>query len=168
MPYGDVIARNAQAPVARLARLNEELREASAQTILRVAMVREWSENLTYVSSFGSESIAMLALIADVDPSLPIQFLDTGMHFPQTLDYRDEVIERHGLINVICRDDLICLSGPELAGNRIELIREISEKHEVYLGFRGSWSYNTIQKEEVYGESHIGGLVFSLGYAYTL
>ena len=48
------------------------------------------------------------------------------------------------------------------------LIREISEKHEVYFGFRGSWSYSTIQKEEVYGQSHIGGLVFSLGYAYTL
>ena len=48
------------------------------------------------------------------------------------------------------------------------LIREISEKHEVYFGFRGSWSYNTMQKEKVYGESHIGGLVFSLGYAYTL
>ncbi|MCL4135562.1 UNVERIFIED_CONTAM: hypothetical protein GTU68_065778 [Idotea baltica] len=43
----------------------------------------------------------MLALIADVDPSLPIQFLDTGMHFPQTLDYRDEVIERLGLTGVV-------------------------------------------------------------------
>jgi len=48
------------------------------------------------------------------------------------------------------------------------LIREISDKHEVYLGFRGSWGAKTIQKDKVYGESHIGGLVFSLGYAYTL
>ena len=101
MPYGDIKARNEQTPAVRLERLNNELREASAQTILRVAMVREWPERLTYVSSFGAESIAMLALIADVDPSLPIQFLDTGMHFPQTLDYRDEVIERLGLTGVI-------------------------------------------------------------------
>jgi len=48
------------------------------------------------------------------------------------------------------------------------LIREISDKHEIYLGFRGSWGAKTIQKDKVYGESHIGGLVFSLGYAYTL
>lgn len=48
------------------------------------------------------------------------------------------------------------------------LIREITEKHEIYLGFRGSWSYNTLQKDKIYGESHVGGLVFSLGYAYTL
>lgn len=101
MPYGDIKARNEQTPAVRLERLNNELREASAQTILRVAMVREWPERLTYVSSFGAESIAMLALIADVDPSLPIQFFDTGMHFPQTLDYRDEVIERLGLTGVI-------------------------------------------------------------------
>lgn len=48
------------------------------------------------------------------------------------------------------------------------LIRELSEKHEVFLGFRGSWGSIPIQKDKVFGESHIGGLVFSLGYAYTL
>lgn len=48
------------------------------------------------------------------------------------------------------------------------LIRKIAERHELFLGFRGSWGYTTIQKDEVFGESHIGGLVFSLGYAFTL
>lgn len=48
------------------------------------------------------------------------------------------------------------------------LIRKLSEKHEVFLGFRGSWGSIPIQKDKVFGESHIGGLVFSLGYAYTL
>lgn len=100
MPYGDVIARNAEAPDLRLARLNGELRDASAQTVLRVSMIREWPERMTYVSSFGAESVAMLALIADVDPSLPIIFLDTGLHFAQTLDYRGEIIERLGLTGV--------------------------------------------------------------------
>ena len=100
MPYGDIKLRQLESTDARLARLNGELREASAQTILRVAMVREWPEQLTYVSSFGAESVAMLSLIAEVDPSPPVVFLDTGMHFPQTLDYRDEVIERLGLTGV--------------------------------------------------------------------
>lgn len=101
MPYGDLLARNAQAPAERLARLNEELRDASAETLLRVSLLREWPEKLAYVSSFGSESIVMLSLIADVDPSMPIVFLETGMHFPQTLDYKDDVIERLGLTGVI-------------------------------------------------------------------
>ncbi len=89
-----------QDPKERLVRLNGELRQASAQTILRAAIVREWPGELTYVSSFGAESVVMLALIADVDPSLPVVFIDTGMHFPQTLDYKDEVIERLGLTGV--------------------------------------------------------------------
>ncbi|MFN3610219.1 MAG: phosphoadenosine phosphosulfate reductase family protein, partial [Hyphomonas sp.] len=87
-------------PDNRLARLNGELRNASAQEILRAAISREWPGGLTYVSSFGAESVVMLALIAEVDPSLPIVFIDTGMHFPQTLDYKDEVIERLGLTGV--------------------------------------------------------------------
>lgn len=87
-------------PAARLARLNAELRAASAQEILRAAISREWPGELTYVSSFGAESVVMLSLIAEVDPSLPIVFIDTGMHFPQTLDYKDEVIDRLGLTGV--------------------------------------------------------------------
>lgn len=89
-----------EAPKDRLARLNSELRQASAQEILRAAITREWPGGLTYVSSFGAESVVMLALIAEVAPSLPIVFIDTGMHFPQTLDYKDEVIARLGLTGV--------------------------------------------------------------------
>ncbi len=48
------------------------------------------------------------------------------------------------------------------------LIRKINDKHEIYLGFRGAWGAKTIQKDATFGESHIGGLVFSLGYTYTL
>lgn len=87
-------------PADRLARLNAELRAASAQDILRAAITREWPGGLTYVSSFGAESVVMLSLISEVDPSLPVLFIDTGMHFPQTLDYKDELIERLGLTGV--------------------------------------------------------------------
>ena len=48
------------------------------------------------------------------------------------------------------------------------LIRRLSEHHEVFLSFRGSYGLIPLQKDEVFGESHIGGLVFSFGYAYTL
>ena len=100
MPYSDIKLRIDEDVDQRLARLNEELRDASAQTILRASILREWMGELTYVSSFGAESAVMLALIADVEPDLPIVFLETGMHFPQTLDYKEELIERLGLTNV--------------------------------------------------------------------
>ena len=100
MPYSDALLRDTETVDERLARLNGELRDASAQTILRVAMLREWTDELTYVSSFGAESAVMLALIAEVQPDLPVIFLETGMHFPQTLDYKDALIEQLGLTNV--------------------------------------------------------------------
>lgn len=84
----------------RLVLLNSQLRHASAQAVLRAAISVHWPGRITYLSSFGAESVVMLALIAEVEPDLPVQFLDTLRHFPQTLDYRDEVIARLGLTNV--------------------------------------------------------------------
>jgi hypothetical protein len=48
------------------------------------------------------------------------------------------------------------------------LIRKLNEKHQVFLGFRGSYGFKPLQKNSEFGESVVGGLVFSLGYAYTL
>jgi phosphoadenosine phosphosulfate reductase len=100
MAYSEIRITRQEDVKERLARVNEELRDASAQTILRASILREWQDEITYVSSFGAESAVMLALIADVDPDLPVVFLQTGMHFPQTLDYKEALIERLGLSNV--------------------------------------------------------------------
>lgn len=85
-----------ETPEEKVARLNAELKGASAQDVIRAA-AREFGGKLAYVSSFGAESAAMLGLIAEADASLPIVFIDTGMHFQQTLDYRDQLEERLGL-----------------------------------------------------------------------
>ena len=66
------------------------------QTVIRDGLVGE----VAVVSSFGAESAVLLHLIASVDPSLPVLFLDTGKHFPETLAYRDQLVERLGLTNV--------------------------------------------------------------------
>ncbi|MEM6625831.1 MAG: phosphoadenylyl-sulfate reductase [Pseudomonadota bacterium] len=98
MPYSET--RVLERPDYRVERLNGELREASAQTVIRAARIREFKDKICYVSSFGAESAVMLSLIADVDPTFPVLFIDTGMHFQQTLDYRDELSEFLGLTNV--------------------------------------------------------------------
>jgi phosphoadenosine phosphosulfate reductase len=82
------VASSIETPDQKVDRLNAELRGKSAQEIIAVA-VREFGRKITYVSSFGAESAAMLGLIAEVDPGMPIVFIDTGMHFHQTLQYRD-------------------------------------------------------------------------------
>jgi phosphoadenosine phosphosulfate reductase len=57
-------------------------------------------DSLVLVSSFGSDSAALLHLVATIDPSLPIIFLDTGRHFPETLAYVDTLKQRLGFTNL--------------------------------------------------------------------
>lgn len=48
-------------------------------------------------SSFQTQSLPLLHLIATTVPELPVLFLDTGFHFPETLRFRDRVVEELGL-----------------------------------------------------------------------
>ena len=57
-------------------------------------------EHLAVVSSFGTESAALLKVMADVDPAIPVIFLDTGWLFEETLAYRDTLIATLGLRDV--------------------------------------------------------------------
>ncbi|MGI9017604.1 MAG: phosphoadenylyl-sulfate reductase [Euzebya sp.] len=52
-------------------------------------------------SSFGADSAVLLSLVAEVDPDLPVLFLDTGFHFPESLAYRQLLAAQLGLRNVI-------------------------------------------------------------------
>jgi phosphoadenosine phosphosulfate reductase len=73
----------------------------------------------TIVSSFGAESAVLLHLVASVDPSVPVLFLDTGKHFPETLAYRDELAERLGLTELrILRPNPLALQAKDASGLR--------------------------------------------------
>ncbi len=82
-------------------KLNRMFRGASTQEMLQSVIKDGLAGQITTVSSFGAESVVLLHLIAQVDPDLPVLFLETGKHFPETLTYRDEVIAKLGLTNVI-------------------------------------------------------------------
>ena len=56
---------------------------------------------IAIVSSFGAESAVLLHLVACVEASAPVIFLDTGKHFAQTLSYRKKLAQRFNLSNVI-------------------------------------------------------------------
>jgi len=59
-----------------------------------------YGPRIAVVSAFGAESAALLHLVADIDPSTPVIFLETGKHFPETLMYRDRLVSRLGLKDV--------------------------------------------------------------------
>ena len=81
------------------ARLDAELRHAHPRTILEAAL-ETFGDRLALVSSFGAESAVLLDLAAKVSPDIPVLFLDTGLLFGQTLDYRRNLAAHLGLRDV--------------------------------------------------------------------
>ena len=67
---------------------------------LIAAMVAEFGDRFTIVSSFGTESAVLLHLAAQVSRDIPVIFIDTGKLFSETLRYRRTLVERLGLTNV--------------------------------------------------------------------
>lgn len=82
------------------AALDRELANASPADIIAAATRAVAPGRLAVVSSFGAETAALLKLVADVDRSLPILFLDTGWLFPETLAYRDALASTFGLTDI--------------------------------------------------------------------
>jgi phosphoadenosine phosphosulfate reductase len=82
-------------------RLNNLFRGTETHDMLRAVVQDRLAGDLAVVSSFGAESAVLLHLVTEVDPGLPVIFLETHKHFPETLAYRDTLIERLGLTNLI-------------------------------------------------------------------
>ena len=67
---------------------------------LVAALAAEFPARIGVISSFGIESAVLLDLVASVDQSLPVIFLDTGELFDQTHDYREQLVAHLGLTDV--------------------------------------------------------------------
>ena len=79
--------------------LNLKFECAPPQAILEWA-AREFGDRVVVSSSFQTQSVALLHLISQAAPQMRVIFVDTGYHFPETLAYRDQLIDLLG-INVV-------------------------------------------------------------------
>ena len=95
-----VPAHESDADDLRARRLAMQFSSVGAADILRHAIISEFPGRIALVSSFGAESAALLHLVAEIDPALPIIFLDTQKHFAQTLSYRKKLARDLGLTNI--------------------------------------------------------------------
>lgn len=48
-------------------------------------------------SSFQTHSVVLLHIISRIDKSIPVFFINTGYHFPETIAYRDLITKEFGL-----------------------------------------------------------------------
>lgn len=83
-------------PDDRLARLINTQGRSEGLELVR-AMVDEFGHSLALVSSCGAEAAILLDMVAEVDPGLPVIFLETGMMFPETQSYAETLRARFRL-----------------------------------------------------------------------
>jgi phosphoadenosine phosphosulfate reductase len=84
----------------RAAALNDRYGNRPAQDVIALAVEELFAGRVATVSSFGSESVVLLHLVAEIDPNVPVLFVDTGRLFPETLEYRAMITDRLGLRDV--------------------------------------------------------------------
>jgi phosphoadenosine phosphosulfate reductase len=78
-----------------------EVRWQQARNVVQEALARGGAACVT--CSFQAEDMAVLHLVREQMPDVPVLFLETGYHFPEVYEYRDQMAARYGLnlVNVI-------------------------------------------------------------------
>ena len=76
-----------------LAAANQSLAGLDARERVRWGL-EQFGETLVLSTSFGIQSAVMLHLVTTEAPGLPIIWIDTGYHFPETYRFADELEKR--------------------------------------------------------------------------
>ena len=76
-----------------------ELKGSSPEKILGWAL-EAFPGRAAVTVSFGGGGLVLAHMLSQVDRRVPVLFLDTGFHFPQTLEFKNRFALRYGL-NVI-------------------------------------------------------------------
>ncbi|KRP08483.1 MAG: phosphoadenosine phosphosulfate reductase [Sphingobacteriales bacterium BACL12 MAG-120813-bin55] len=58
---------------------------------------KEEGKKLFVSSSFQTHSLPLLHMLSRIDKDIPVVFLQTGFHFPETITFRDEVLQLLGM-----------------------------------------------------------------------
>src|SRR5580658_7247269 len=90
--FGDQIAAS---------RLEDRFARVKATSLLRLAIEDLYPGRIALVSSFGADSAVLLHMVSEIDKKTPVVFVDTGQLFPETLAYRDDLVGRLGLADVV-------------------------------------------------------------------
>ncbi len=84
----------------RLDILRDKYAGLTGASLLEAMIKTEFPGEIAVVSSFGAESAVLLHMVAEIDPSVPVIFLNTGKLFGETLRYRDRLQEKLGLTDL--------------------------------------------------------------------
>jgi len=116
-------------------------------------------------SSFQTHSIPLLHMLSEIDSSIPVYFLNTGYHFPETLTFKDQVANMLGLNLINLKPEtpkimqldpdgkLLFTSDPEHCCflNKTQPMEQVMLQYDVWInGIRGDQNANrnSMQSEQ--------------------
>ncbi len=84
----------------KLVELQKTYGALDAVDLLRIMISDVFKGKIALISSFGADAALLLALVSEVDNKIPILFLETGKHFPETLEYVETLKNKLNLQNL--------------------------------------------------------------------
>jgi phosphoadenosine phosphosulfate reductase len=72
----------------------------------KITLYRNEGKSLFTSSSFQSHSLVMLHIISRIDKTIPIYFINTGYHFPETVKFKDHITSVFGLNTIDLKSEV--------------------------------------------------------------
>ncbi len=128
-----------------LQQISNQFEQRNPQDALRWG-IEQFRGGITLACSFGAEDVALVDMIARIDRSVPVFYLDTDYLFPETIEVRDRIAAKYGMSPVAVKPRLTieqqaALHGPDLFGRQPDLcckIRKV-EPLRAHLGNFQAW-----------------------------
>src|SRR5262250_1688205 len=81
----------------------ENLETRGAEEVIDLVLRRQSAERACFTCSFQAEDVIVLHLLWKSAPRIPVLFLETGYHFPETYEFRDRLTREWqlNLVNVL-------------------------------------------------------------------
>jgi len=92
----EVIQSVAEIDPGEIQRISKDFEERSPQELVRWG-IEHFRDGITLACSFGAEDVALVDMIAHIDRSVPIFYLDTDYLFKETFEVRDRIVEKYGV-----------------------------------------------------------------------
>lgn len=141
----DVIQTVAEIDPAELQQLSNEFESKAPQDILRWG-VDKFRGSLTLACSFGAEDVALVDMVARIDSSVTVFYLDTDYLFPETFEVKDRIVARYGIRAVAVKplltiEEQASLHGPDLFARQPDVCCKIRKVEPLrrHLGGYQAW-----------------------------
>jgi len=108
---------------------------------------QEQNQSIFISSSFQTHSIPMLHMLSEMDSSIEVYFVDTGFHFPETLIFREQIVNLLDLnlkvvsshipkIDLITKSNrFLFTSNPDLCCqlNKVDPIDQVCKQYDIWI-----------------------------------